>query len=141
MQIENPQFYVNQSLRSQRKLKRSGLIKVFEFQGLANVKSEESKLKISNTLTNIKPNNDDLSKSTTEHTSRRSLTSIVKINSLKFNSKAIAINKNKLKSLDTRRILSNSSKISKKVQMINKMKTISKPYFSYHSFMWRLRRQ
>lgn len=61
MQVENPQFLVTQSLRSQRKIKRTTRGSVFEVREIMNLK-KVSALKRSSTMLDTKPEKIDLSK-------------------------------------------------------------------------------
>lgn len=126
MQIQNPQFYVNQSLRSRRKLKRYGIDSVMEVQDLAKTKREGLKMRRTMTLGTKSTDKIDLSKDPIEHNNKKRGT-VANFMGLKFNPKAIT--KNKVKRSDSRNSkISSSSKMNRNNSNFVQMQTISKSY-------------
>lgn len=124
MQIQNPQFYVNQSLSNQRKLKRSGFDSMVEVQDLAKTKREWFKMRRTMTLGTKITDKIDLSKEPIENNNKKRGT-MANFMGLKFNPKFV--NKKKVARLETKNSkISNSSKINKNDRKYVQMQTISK---------------
>jgi len=97
MQIDNPHFYISQSLRSQRKLKRYGNHSILDAADITKAKNSKA-FRRTSTMNNNQFSKIDLTQDN-KNSSKRKGSSNAFGGQFKFNSKAF---KNKLQRLGTR---------------------------------------
>lgn len=119
MIIQNPQFWISESLRSMRKLKRSGQGSMADTIELQKVKVRSKSIMRMSTLAPTSPHRIDMTEDAQDKTSKKG--SIANFMNLKFNSKRLS-QRPELVRIPTRN--SQVSLMSKKKMSMTKLNTI-----------------